>query len=396
MISIKIESTTSPFDILPLNLVEEIARLSDNTTLSNLRLTCKRIRHVADIPFCERHIVKRNHVYCKTSLKALVEITQNPVLAPHIKSIMLGSSRLSTQGLWNFITNLPECTYNVEQYVLNGMRDYFLFMEQQKDLDINGHAYDLLSQALSTVAKHNNPVVLGVWVDTANEIDSSQSSAPIRHAFTGWGHKQLYGQTFFTRPDDDEYADEPPRFDWASHLTYNQTPVASLDLLLFAAQRAKCQVDGLSLHLANVESGFLRPAHARLISQIRSLEISMAAPCADERGYSSNQCSANVTSSILRAARNLETLHLVHGAHCGQVAPPSFAVTTQYFATKKLRQLKLIAECANAEDIIHLLDQHKTTLQDLTIHVTSLRDGFRTIVCDWMARHMVLLDSFCI
>lgn len=67
------------FVCLPPELKRMIVHSSDDSSLPNLRLTCKELNEIASKPFGERCLAERRFMFTKYSMQGLLELTAHPI-----------------------------------------------------------------------------------------------------------------------------------------------------------------------------------------------------------------------------------------------------------------------------------------------------------------------------
>ena len=56
-----------------------IVHSSDDSSLPNLRLTCKELNEITSEPFGERCLAERRFMFTKYSMQGLLELTAHPI-----------------------------------------------------------------------------------------------------------------------------------------------------------------------------------------------------------------------------------------------------------------------------------------------------------------------------
>ncbi|KAF1349047.1 hypothetical protein BDV97DRAFT_354908 [Delphinella strobiligena] len=317
-----------------------IIKYTDHDTMCSLRLSNKWVSEVSKRPFAEAYMAERRHVMSRQSLVVLAEITAHKDFGPAVRTILLGSSRLTSTGVEELESRIHELDMHIDN---NANWDFCDELVQEQDsLDTTAEGVDLVKEALHHISARGQTVVLGTWVSIIHQTERSlfpaSSAAPwfrlrrSKYLYSGFGCEKLYGGLF---PDDfDDELDVDHEFTNSSKET--------LDIILAAMEGDKCPVDGLQLELSGTEDEieeFSSRFSQALASWVRTLSIRVGL-----KNKSGSGCVGNVRS-LLQYTSNVESISITVNPH-KQNASRSFAKASigqmlRSVATKKLRALHL-------------------------------------------------------
>ncbi|THW03903.1 hypothetical protein D6D26_03137 [Aureobasidium pullulans] len=174
------------FVCLPPELKRMIVHSSDDSSLPNLRLTCKELNEIASKPFGERCLAERRFMFTKYSMQGLLELTAHPIFGPCVRKISFNTHRITDADYWLETVGklLPEedrqATCKVVQAAAQDMKNLF----KSK----NGKAFKMLTQASLNLKKHGQQVTLGVFDDVIHR-DSEDEMLRKAYGFDEcWGN----------------------------------------------------------------------------------------------------------------------------------------------------------------------------------------------------------------
>lgn len=87
-------STHSSLSSLPIELLDNIFQLVDNSDLVNLRYVCKSVCAVASRPFAARNFASCYHVFTRHSFETLLAISAHSVFGAYIRKITVCPARV--------------------------------------------------------------------------------------------------------------------------------------------------------------------------------------------------------------------------------------------------------------------------------------------------------------
>lgn len=133
---------------LPIEMLDRIFWLVDNSDLVNLRLVCRLICDVANRPFAIRNFSTMCHVVTEESMQTLLAVSAHVTLGAHIRNITLSPVRA--------ISAVPELYFsNIED---DGIVVDDSFIK-------SGKFSDLMQQVLSNFKQHSDSIAIGVKED---------------------------------------------------------------------------------------------------------------------------------------------------------------------------------------------------------------------------------------
>lgn len=184
-------------DMLPPEMLIQICDFADPKSLIALRRTCRIISQCALTPFCNVHFSERRHILSRHSLEELVKITAHPVFGPFVRTIKLGSCRLSANAFQNLDMMEDEHHPGGLMALKQAKDDIYLTVSEQGNLEYRqqGSAVLWLRHALNNIHGWGHEPTLEAWVDVltdssaANDPTYFKSSDSESATFFGaWGH----------------------------------------------------------------------------------------------------------------------------------------------------------------------------------------------------------------
>lgn len=347
----------SILDILPVEMVAKIGDYADKSTLYDLRLSCKSMQTITELTFAKRYFSERRHIFSKHSLEELVAITAHPVFGRHVRTVMLGHTRLSPFGLESF-----SAMYDDDHDAACAFKEYSDILEEQKSLDNGGEALRLLTMAMVNIASHHESIVIGSWPDTIvrRETWNPQEMSFIRYHwysceiwYSGSGQLQRYRNKILFL--------DPIATQW---IEYEDKPKAALEVLLQAAMEAGCEVNTMKLCFdawKDIEPGPFVLLSEQAIANVRIIDIAI---CPDLE-YLTEVLSFDLIESILKTAINVHTV-MFDLAGFGADDFDELGVSS-IVKTGKLQRLHLSNGMLTDESLMSLLERQKKSLQDLSL-----------------------------
>ncbi|CAD0100000.1 unnamed protein product [Aureobasidium mustum] len=163
--------TRATLSTLPVEMLDRIFRLVDNSDLIHLRCVSRYISTIASRPFAIRNFGNMRHVVTEESMKTLLAISAHETFGAHIKSIILSPVRAISAVLE------PLDFSNIED---DGIVVDNSFIK-------SGRFSDLMQQVLSNFKQHSDSIAIGVKEDCClrHSRRDQYSVAPKQQIFHG-------------------------------------------------------------------------------------------------------------------------------------------------------------------------------------------------------------------
>ncbi|KAK6002064.1 hypothetical protein QM012_001702 [Aureobasidium pullulans] len=150
------------FNNLPIELKKMVVQHAEGSCLPHLRLANKELNAITTKPFGERLLAERRFMLSKYSLQGLVDLTAHPDLGQFVRKVLL-----NTHG---FTEKIGEWPKTVGKHMSKAERSakwkrIRVIKRETTDFAETSEAVDLLSQALSNLKQHGQPVTLGIFDD---------------------------------------------------------------------------------------------------------------------------------------------------------------------------------------------------------------------------------------
>ncbi|TIA17414.1 hypothetical protein D6C81_05594 [Aureobasidium pullulans] len=179
--------------LLPPEIWDLVAATTNSNDLANLRMTNKTMNNAATRQFGLARLTNRRFIISPFSLKGLVELTAHPVLGRCLKSVSVGTYRISAE-----FRGCPEGSEDT-QYDAAHHAAVTQSRFEKADLHIQ-----LLIEALTNLKAHGNRVVLGLFDDVVEDRFLRSENPPrrngrldghlVRHVHRrAYGFGELYG-----------------------------------------------------------------------------------------------------------------------------------------------------------------------------------------------------------
>lgn len=239
-------------DAIPDEMIIQICEFADSRSLTALRATCRRIRHWVEEPFRLAHFSERRHILSRHSLEELFKITAHPVFVRYVRSIKLGSCRLSPGTFQNLdiLDNDPLPGASEDLKLLRD--DIYLTISEQENLERFDYRADLevqnlavlwIKNALNNIRGWGNIPEIGTYVDVSKDSSATDdptyfmsSESDMDPFYSGFGCTKAYG----TGSN-------------AVYMDFDDRPYATTTLLLRAVHASNCSIERLSLSVGLTE-----------------------------------------------------------------------------------------------------------------------------------------------
>lgn len=369
-------------DMLPAEMLMQICDFADPKSLITLRRTCRIISQCAMTPFCNVHFSERRHILSRHSLLELVKITAHPVFGPFVRTIKLGSCRLSADAFLDLDLTEDECHRGDSMALKQAKDDIYLTVSEQGNLDYGHSRFALLwlIQALDNIHGWGNEPTLVAWVDVSN--DSSAANDPTYFRISDSESATFWGSLKAYRAGIDAATAQNP-------LTFEDRPYATIKLLLRAAHVSNCTVErfGLSIRASEYSTRYPPFAADDIRTQLSSLQSLTINACPRVPGTDTELTTMRFVESLIK-----RTLNLTECKFSGIRITPGRTELVPSIGNIALHTLHLSDFATNGFVLFEILNKQLSTLKHLSLK--SLRFDSGSIDMEalfyWMKRNLPL------
>jgi hypothetical protein len=373
--------TKSPPNLLslPNELLAEIcihARDGDKTKsrgkewLRAVRLTCKQLHVPATIEFGKRFLATVPVMVARGSLETLVEICEHRLIGPRVSEIQLYCGRASRYHLDPQQTDLKACVKNKDlhraRHIRHRLRLIRDFYEDELELEKCAGIFQHLENALKIIRDHGRSVNLSIF--------TKDSVKPL-------GYKRVIEQLTETKDAELHY------------VYYNDSVQSTLHVLLVAAVRSGCLVDGLKILGSGppYEEDKIFPwkntaCREALLSTIKVLHVELNYYDFSRRFVDVLEPVLQQTKNLVEFSLNIENLTEAY-IHSEEVDLCTRAICS--IQSRSLRKIELEEVGCRQRDILTLLGKNKDTLENITLKWVTLL-GSWSVVMMWIRDHCSL------